>query len=118
MHDTTEITEEAESLDVAGPPDDAAGGPDAIRHTTSPCLSPDGSMLACVVTERTGYPRAVQRPLGLGGLDGAGPERDVVLPVNGPVRRVAYSPNGKWLACEVAPDGGERDSGAMVGIQH
>ncbi|WP_216694571.1 alpha/beta hydrolase family protein [Dietzia psychralcaliphila] len=109
MHDTTEITEEVGSLDVAGPPDDAAGGPDEIRHTTSPCLSPDGSMLACVVTERTGYPRAVQRPLGPGGLDGAGPERDVVLPVNGPVRRVAYSPNGRWLACEVAPDGGERE---------
>nr|WP_187353674.1 prolyl oligopeptidase family serine peptidase [Dietzia kunjamensis] len=66
-------------------------------------------MLACVVTERTGYPRAVQRPLGPGGLDGAGPERDVVLPVDGPVRRVAYSPNGRWLACEVAPDGGERE---------
>lgn len=90
-------------------PDSAAGGPDGIRHTTSPDLSPDGSMLACVVTERTGYPRAVQRPLGPGGLDGAGPERDVVLPVNGPARRVAYSPNGRWLACEVAPDGGERE---------
>ena len=109
MHDTTEVTEEAESRDLAGPPDDAAGGPAQIRHTTSPNLSPDGSMLACVVTERTGYPRAVQRPLGPGGLDGAGPERDVVLPVNGPVRRVVYSPNGRWLACEVAPDGGERE---------
>lgn len=113
MPDTTEVdvevTEEAESRDVAGPPDDAAGGPTQIRHTTSPNLSPDGSMLACVVTERTGYPRAVQRPLGPGGLDGAVPERDVVLPVDGPVRRVAYSPNGRWLACEVAPDGGERE---------
>ena len=105
----TEVTEETESRHVAGPPDDAAGGPAQIRHTTSPYLSPDGSMLACVVTERTGYPRAVQRPLGPGGLDGAGPERDVELPVNGPVRRVMYSPNGKWLACEVAPDGGERE---------
>ena len=109
MPDTTEVTEEAESRDLAGPPDDAAGGPAWIRHTTSPNLSPDGSMLACVVTERTGYPRAVQRPLGPGGLDGAGPERDVVLPVNGPVWRVAYSPDGRWLACEVAPDGGERE---------
>ncbi|UVE93951.1 S9 family peptidase [Dietzia sp. B32] len=113
MRDTTEVevevTEEAESRDIAGPPDDAAGGPTKIRHTTSPNLSPDGSMLACVVTERSGYPRAVQRPLGPGGLDGAGPERDVVLPVDGPVRRVAYSPNGRWLACEVAPDGGERE---------
>ena len=104
----TEITQEDQSRDVAGPPDDAAGGPAQIRHTTSPYLSPDGSMLACVVTERTGFPRAVQRPLGPGGLDGAGPERDVELPVDGPVLRVAYSPSGRWLACEVAPDGGER----------
>ena len=106
--DFTEVTEEKESRDVAGPPDDAVG-PGRVRHTSSPCLSPDGSMLACVVTERTGYPRGVQRPLGPGGLDGAGPERDVVLPIEGTVRRVSYSPNGRWLACEVAPDGGERD---------
>lgn len=109
MPDTTEVSEEAESRDLAGPPDGSAGGAARIRHTTSPNLSPDGSMLACVVTESTGYPRAVQRSLGPGGLDGAGRERDVVLPVNGPVWRVAYSPNGRWLACEVAPDGGERE---------
>ena len=107
--DVTEITEETGSREQAGPPDDAAGGRGELRHTSSPCLSPDGSLLACVVTERTGYPRAVQRPLGPDGLKGAGPERDVVLPVEGPVRRVAYSPDGRWLACEVAPDGGERE---------
>ena len=107
--DSTEVTTEAGSRREAGPPDDAAGGPHELRHTTSPCLSPDGSLLACVVTERTGYPRAVQRPLGPDGLSGGGRERDVVLPVEGPVRRVVYSPDGRWLACEVAPDGGERE---------
>ena len=107
MPDTTQITEETGAREETGL-NGAADDPALIRHTTSPCLSPDGSMLACVVTEPTGYPRAVQRPLGPGGLDGAGPERDVWLPVEGPVHKVAYSPDGKWLACEVAPDGGER----------
>lgn len=110
MRETTEVTEEAGSRYESGPPDDAAGGRAKVRHTTSPCLSPDGSLLACVVTERTGYPRAVQRPLGPDGLKSASSERDVVLPVDGPVRRVDYSPDGRWLACEVAPDGGERES--------
>lgn len=105
----TEVTTEVGSRYEAGPPDDAAGGPATRRHTTSPCLSPDGTLLACVVTERTGYPRAVQCPLGPDGLVVPGAERDVVLPVEGPVRRVAYSPDGRWLACEVAPDGGERE---------
>lgn len=109
MREKAEITKESGSRYESGPPDAAAGGPATIRHTTSPHLCPDGSLLACVVTERTGYPRAVQRPLGPDGLERAGPERDVVLPVEGPVWRVAYSPDGRWLACEVAPDGGERE---------
>ena len=79
------------------------------RHATGPNLSPDGSLLACVVVERSGYPRAVQRPLAAGGMGGAGGERDVELPVEGAVRKVAYSPDGSWLACEIAPDGGERE---------
>src|SRR5699024_7670249 len=105
----TEATEESGSRVQAGPPDDAAGGAGELRHTSSPCLSPDGSALAHVLTDRTGHPRAVQRPLGPDGVADAGPERDVILPVEGPVRRVAYSPDGRWLACEVAPDAGERE---------
>ena len=93
----------------AGEPDEAAGGELLSRHTTRPNLAPDGSLLACIVVERSGYPRAVQQPLGPGGIGGVGPERDVVLPVEGPVRRVLYSDDGRWLACEVAPDGGERE---------
>ena len=75
------------------------------RHATGPNLSPDGSLLACVVVERSGYPRAVQRPLAAGGMGGAGGERDVELPVEGAVRKVAYSPDGSWLACEIAAKG-------------
>lgn len=105
----TELVGETDAVDEVGVPRADAAGPGSVRHTTSPYLSPDGKMLACIVTEGTGYPRAVQRPLGPDGLDGAGPEREVELPVEGPVRRVAYSPDGKWLACEVAPGGGERE---------
>jgi alpha-beta hydrolase superfamily lysophospholipase len=31
-----------------------------------------------------------------------------VLPVDGPVTRVIHSPDDHWLACQVAPDGGNR----------
>ena len=103
-----ETADEDDSRLRSGEPDDAAGDSRLTRHTTHPYLAPDGSHLGCVVVERTGYPRAVQRPLGPGGV-GAGPERDVVLPVDGPVRHIAYSPDGRWLAVEVAPAGGERE---------
>lgn len=80
----------------------------SVRHSLHPCLSPDGKLLAAVVVDEEGYPYAVQRPLAPDGT-GAGPERKVPVPTPGPVRRVAYSHDGHWLACEVAPDGGERE---------
>lgn len=97
----------------------------SIRHSKNPSLAPDGSLLAAVVVDETGYPYVVQRTLRVtddagnaiaGGerraddrFDEEKQERRVVLPTSGPVRRVAYSHGGKWLACEVSPDGGERD---------
>lgn len=78
------------------------------RPTRGASVSPDGSSFAHIV-ELDGYPRAVQRYLR---MDGSGvrvsSSRFVMLPVEGPVRRVLYSPDGRWLACQVDPEGGER----------
>jgi len=75
-----------------------------VRANYGPSLSPDATAFAHIVDDG-GYPRAVQRF-----LRGwrASSSRDVVLPVEGPVTRVIYSPNGHWLACQVAPEGGTR----------
>lgn len=52
-----------------------------------------------------GYPRAVQREL-VGGV--VGPARPVMLPVEGPITKIRYSPDGHWLACQTAPYAGVR----------
>jgi dipeptidyl aminopeptidase/acylaminoacyl peptidase len=74
----------------------------SVRANYGASLSPDATVFAHIVDDG-GYPRAVQRF-----LRGwrASSSRDVVLPVDGPVSRVIHSPDGRWLACEVAPDGG------------
>lgn len=73
-----------------------------VRANYGASLSPDATVFAHIVDDG-GYPRAVQRF-----LSGwrASSSRDVVLPIEGPVTRVIHSPDGHWLACEVAPDGG------------
>jgi len=75
-----------------------------VRATYGASLSPDGTAFAHLVDDG-GFPRAVQRF-----LRGrrASSSRDVELPVIGPVTRVLHSPDGHWLACEVAPDGTDR----------
>ena len=67
-------------------------------------LSPDGSAFAYIVDEGTGYPRAAQRSLS---RDGVGELRWVQLRSTGPVRKVVHSTDGRWLAVEIAPSGGE-----------
>jgi dipeptidyl aminopeptidase/acylaminoacyl peptidase len=74
------------------------------RHSYGASVSPDGHAFAYIVDDGTGYPRAAQRTLQ---RDGAGPMRPVELPCPGPVRTLIHSPDGHWLACEVAPGGGE-----------
>lgn len=76
----------------------------SVRANYGASLSPDATAFAHLVDDGD-YPRAVQRF-----LRGwrASSSRDVVLPVDGPVNRVLHSPDGHWLACEVAPGGSER----------
>ena len=77
---------------------------DHIRFTSGASLSPDGSAFACIVDDG-GYPRAVQRFLSGRRTTSA---RWVQLPVDGPITRVIHSADGRWLACQVAPHGGNR----------
>lgn len=74
------------------------------RHSYGASVSPGGKALAYILDDGTGYPRAVQRSLSRAG---AGPLRLVDLPCVGPVRKLIHSADGHWLACEVAPGGGE-----------
>lgn len=78
------------------------------RAGFGPSVAPDGSAFAHIV-EVDGYPRAVQHTVSRSadGLVVTG-SRLVSLPVDGPVAVVRYSPDGSWLACQTAPEGGNR----------
>jgi dipeptidyl aminopeptidase/acylaminoacyl peptidase len=73
------------------------------RRTWGGSVSPDGSAFAHIV-DVGGYPRAAQRFLHFTETSSA---RWVELPVDGPVEKILHSADGHWLACEVAPGGGE-----------
>lgn len=74
------------------------------RPSFAPSISPDGRAFAHIV-DVGGYPRAVQRHLDGTRVTGT---RDVRLPVDGPVDKVLYSPDGRWLACRTLPHAGNR----------
>lgn len=79
-----------------------------LRPSYGASISPDGAAFAHIVDDG-GYPRAVQRFLrARGSRVAAGESRPVVLPVDGPITRIIHSPDGGWLACQTAPDGGVR----------
>lgn len=78
---------------------------------TCPAPSPDGRLLAWI-SNREGRPRAWVAPLPPDGS--AVVEPGWPLPTDGDdgvpwdVQRLAWSPDGYWLACQLAPGGGER----------
>ncbi|WP_245687914.1 alpha/beta hydrolase family protein [Rhodococcus phenolicus] len=84
--------------------DAAPGNPAHVRFTSGASMSPDATGFAHLVDDG-GYPWAVQRFLT---GRSAGPSRRVALPVAGPVTRILHSEDGRWLACQVAPDAGTR----------
>lgn len=75
-----------------------------MRHTYAPSLAPDGSAIAYVMHDGVS-PKAMQAR-----MDGrSGVERPVTIPTVGPAVAVSYSPDGRWLAVEVSPQGTERN---------
>jgi dipeptidyl aminopeptidase/acylaminoacyl peptidase len=100
----------------------AAGG--GVEHDpalfataySAPVPSPDGRMLAWI-SDRDGRPRAWVAPLAPDGspvvepawplpTDGDEQDRDGGVPWD--VQKLTWSPDGYWLACQLAPGGGER----------
>jgi dipeptidyl aminopeptidase/acylaminoacyl peptidase len=90
------------------------GEQDPVLSATSysdPVPSPDGALLAWI-SDRDGRPRAWVAPLPPGGEPPVEPERP--LPTDGDdavpadVQALSWSPDGGWLACQLAPGGGER----------
>lgn len=73
--------------------------------------SPDGTALAWI-SDRDGRPRAFLAPLPADGGPMAEPgwplPTDGDDPVPADVTALAWSPDGTWLACQLAPGGGER----------
>jgi len=69
-----------------------------VGSCLSPSFSPDGSRLA-FISNMTGRPQVWT-------VATAGGWPDLVTGFDDPVHRVAWSPDGEWLACLVAPGGG------------
>ena len=79
-----------------------------------PVPSPDGGLLAWI-SDRDGRPRAFVAPLpGDGPVTEPGHPLDVrvsrgaAAELSPDVTALAWSPDGRWLACQIAPAGGER----------
>jgi dipeptidyl aminopeptidase/acylaminoacyl peptidase len=75
-----------------------------VRYS-HPAPSPDGALLAWI-SDRAGRPHAWLAPLPPGGKQVVEPDRP--LPADGDVETMCWSPDGLWIACQVAPHGGER----------
>src|SRR5690606_20536566 len=85
------------------------GGTDAPglypTRYSDPAPPPAGTLLAWI-SDRDGRPHAWVAPLPAAGKEVVEPDRP--LPTDGDVEAMCWSPDGLWIACQVAPNGGER----------
>jgi dipeptidyl aminopeptidase/acylaminoacyl peptidase len=72
---------------------------------TQPVPSPDGTMLAWI-SDRDGRPRAWLAPLPPDGSPVEEPDKPLVDDAD--VQALSWSPDGLWIALQLAPGGGER----------
>ena len=115
---TSDVVSEADFVrrrrDRLTPERDPALFATAYSH---PAPSPDGRLLAWI-SDRDGRPRAFVAPLPPDGSAVAEPAWP--LPTDGEsgvpwdVQKIAWSPDGFWLACQLAPGGGERTRVRLV----
>lgn len=87
------------------------GGTGLIRYTNA-VPAPDGTALAWI-SDRTGRPRAWRAALPAGGAPVVEPPHPLV-PDLGDVQALSWSPDGEWLALQLAPGGGERTRVVLV----
>jgi dipeptidyl aminopeptidase/acylaminoacyl peptidase len=79
-----------------------------------PVPSPDGTLLAWI-SDRDGRPRAWVGPLPADGGPVAEPERPLLVDADaGDVQALSWSPDGAWLALQLAPGGGERTGVRLI----
>ena len=92
----------------------AAGEGDLIEHPTEyrDCVpSPDGASVAWV-SDRSGRPRAWVAPLPVDGSAITEPARPVGPDTD--VAALSWSPDGEWIALQLAPGGGEHTRVVLV----
>ncbi|MGI9003163.1 MAG: S9 family peptidase [Pseudonocardia sp.] len=78
---------------------------------SDPVPSPDGAWLAWI-SDRDGRPRAWVAPLPPIGEPVIEPEQPLLADAD--VEALSWSPDGAWLACQLAPGGGERTGVRLV----
>ena len=90
------------------------GGADLFATAYSdPIPSPDGDLLGWI-SDRDGRPQVFVAALPPDGEPITEPEFPLMSADAGDVQAISWSPDGAWIACQLAPFGGERTSVRLV----
>jgi dipeptidyl aminopeptidase/acylaminoacyl peptidase len=90
------------------------GGADLFATAYSdPIPSPDGALLGWI-SDRDGRPQVFVAPLPADEQPITEPESALMSADAGDVQTISWSPDGAWIACQLAPFGGERTCVRLV----